>query len=369
MLARICKRVAESTVMSRIYNRVSRRMASRFGNRNTTDSLDDGEHNEKRASSRRHWLNTFATILRVWQWISSATIYASFIYLSFEQFANYGLPEQIRTRAIENLSYAALAYHTPILMILILRRSKSNESRGWRFFAATTLVGDMFMMGLSISKMSILSAAGVLADCPGPNVTNYFKSNDLVRNSVNFASVRFGLGGQVVDDGLDLTCFTPKLVYLLSIIAIFSYTFSILLTGLQWQRYQATQDHGTHPGHVELAIPESVRHMQHIQVHHVQVPDPRLSLSGPHPLPQDLQPQEAPQYPQQPPHTSFEAVPASGGRMSFETTSSFNPDIYLVSDGFRPEPDIPTYSSRPPSYASRPPSYMSRPSSLCNGTQ
>ncbi|KAK3349899.1 hypothetical protein B0T25DRAFT_519997 [Lasiosphaeria hispida] len=369
MLSRICKRLAESTVLSRIYNRVSKRMANRFGNGDTAASHNDSECNEKQTGSPRHWLSTFATILRVWQWISSATIYASFIYLYFEQFANYGLPEQIRTRAIENLSYAALAYHTPILMILILHRSKSKETRGWRFFAATTVIGDLFMMGLSISKMSILSAAGVLADCPGPNVTNYFKSNDLVRNSVNFASVRFGLGGQVVEDGLDLTCFTPKLVYLLSIIAIFSYTFSILLTGLQWQRYQATQDHSTHPGHVELAIPESIQHMQHIQVHHVQVPDPRLSFSGPPPQPQAPRPQEAPRYPQQPPRTSFEAALVPGGRMSFETISSFNADLYLVSDGFRPEPEIPTYSSGPPSYASRPPSYSSRPSSLCDGAQ
>ena len=58
-----------------------------------------------------------------------------------------------------------------------------------------------------------------------------------------------------------------------------------------------------------------------------------------------------------------ESMAVAASRMSLETTSSMDPDQYLVSDGFRP-------CERPPSYTSSresslgPPEYRSRPPSL-----
>jgi hypothetical protein len=50
-------------------------------------------------------------------------------------------------------------------------------------------------------------------------------------------------------------------------------------------------------------------------------------------------------------------------RTSYETSSSLNPDRYIVSDGFRPPEEPPVYSSRPGSIRTLP-EYSSRPSSV-----
>jgi len=59
-----------------------------------------------------------------------------------------------------------ILYHTSVLLLSCLLR-RSRGSRTWRFVSLATVVGDFLMMGLSISKMNVLSATGVLAGCHG----------------------------------------------------------------------------------------------------------------------------------------------------------------------------------------------------------
>jgi len=59
-----------------------------------------------------------------------------------------------------------MIYHSNILLInCLLRKSKSRETRGWRFVSIASILGDLLMMRLSLSKMNVLSAAGALAEC------------------------------------------------------------------------------------------------------------------------------------------------------------------------------------------------------------
>lgn len=159
----------------------------------------------------------------------------------------------------------------------------------------------------------------------------------------------------------------------------FSHTLSIVLTVLQYQQNQALRkSEGTgFAGHVEEAVPEAVYSRAHAQVPPLvpqlarQETEQRLSevyrqltdnIAGARF--QAPASSRAPELNQQYPGARYHwesqnraAVSAPteeftnppGWRSSQETTSSFNPDLYLVSDGFRPLPSPPAYTSRPSS--------------------
>jgi hypothetical protein len=66
---------------------------------------------------------------------------------------------------------ASLIYHVNVLLLaFVLRRSK--ETRGWRFFAVSSILCDIWMMGYAMSKLSILSAVGVTGECHGQEETS-----------------------------------------------------------------------------------------------------------------------------------------------------------------------------------------------------
>jgi len=142
----------------------------------------------------------------------------------------------------------------------------------------------------------------------------------------------------------------------------FSYTFSVLFTGMQLQRTKLSDEQSTCLGHIEEAIPDRPQRGRSpdFQYHH-SLP-PRISSDA---APTQVYAVMVPQSTPTPRRPTSEDLPRYAsmeepfsmprGRISQETTSSFNPDLYLVSDGFRPQPEPPNYS-RPPSYRSGPPS-------------
>jgi len=163
---------------------------------------------------------------------------------------------------------------------------------------------------------------------------------------------------------------------LLLMIHSFSHTLSIVLTTLQFQRNSAQRDTETrgYTGHVEEAVPEAIYNrannrapppvprgytQQTLSAASQQLVDsiagPRIQASAPtrlsnpnqHYSQASLNWQNPGSIPGNPPAELFTNPP--GWRSSQETTSSFNPDLYLVSDGFRPLPSPPAYTSRPSS--------------------
>ena len=166
---------------------------------------------------------------------------------------------------------------------------------------------------------------------------------------------------------------------LLLMIHSFSHTLSIVLTTLQFQRNSVQRDTETmgYTGHVEEAVPEAIyiRANDRVQPPAPPVPrgytqqtlsaasqqlvdsiaGPRIQASAPtrlsnpnqHYSQASLNWQNPGPIPGNPPAELFTNPP--GWRSSQETTSSFNPDLYLVSDGFRPLPSPPAYTSRPSS--------------------
>ncbi|KAK5652799.1 hypothetical protein OQA88_9655 [Cercophora sp. LCS_1] len=338
-----------------------------MGSRPCNDD-NNNNNNEKKVKKQRHWLDVFAATNRFWQCISALILYAIF-YSYFLMGESPGNElNQTLSSAIETLAVSNIIYHPNVLLLMFLLR-RSKETRGWRFIAVFSIIGDLSMMFLALSKLVVLSAAGVTAECHGQEKTGFFKN--MLNNGAAFARTRFGWGSHHDHHEPDLLCCLPKVVYLLCAVAVFSYTFSILFTGLQFQRSRLSlQTKPSHPGHIEEAIPTSN------PLYTFYPPRPSVSER---PSTEGTQPPVsfAPRQSSSSTRRSSEELPRYANpaelpfdiprpRMSQETTSSFNPDLYLISDGFRPIPDPPTYSSRPPSYRSGPPSYRSRPSSIHN---
>ncbi|KAK0640970.1 hypothetical protein B0T16DRAFT_205236 [Cercophora newfieldiana] len=368
----------------RVASRIAERLGERFRCRRLRCSRRSSEgepsNSEKCAKRPRHWLNVFTTTNRVWQFVSSLMLYGIYVHFLLNE-GGESLAEQKRREAISALAPVMSLYHSNVLLInCLLRKSKSRETKGWRFVSVLTIVLDLLMMRMNLSKMNVLSSAGALDEC-NPPAQSFVKT--LLRNGAAIAYSRLGLGSSEQDE-VDMLCCLPKIVYLLCGIAIFSYTFSIFFTGLLLQRHWPSNAQAPHSGHIEEAIPS--QQVQLVFVHRNSSTAPRSSFTAPRPsetveaAPEVVAPTQTFRATRQSmsttrstsedlPRYTTEAdrpFPEPPVRSSMETTSSFNPDLYLVSDGFRPAPEVPAYSSRPPSFRSRPPSYMSRPSSIRN---
>lgn len=200
--------------------------------------------------------------------------------------------------------------------------------------------------------------------------------NDLKRQAgEGYSTIRFGPGTRNNVGELDRFCHLPRMVYSLCVISIFSYTLSILLTALQLQRCQLSKpaDENSLPaGHVEAVVPD-------LTPQPAQPPSPRHSAVATDWIDTTGQPpnefiplspitslDSSPDAPPSSSTTSTPTPPVSDvfGRPSTHSersdsiswrtsqdtaTSIFDPEHYLVSDGFRPPAQPPTYSSRPPS--------------------
>lgn len=126
---------------------------------------------------------------------------------------------------------------------------------------------------------------------------------------------------------------------------------SILFTVLQLWRYRtavSTVEAGPHPGHVVEAVSQPTYRPVMTQVERPPAPRPNAQAGPSHgraPIP-TTESHEEPKYANMPEGIITSMAVA---RSSQETTSSFNPDLFLVSDGFRAPEDPPPYTSRPSS--------------------
>ncbi|KUI53543.1 hypothetical protein VP1G_00937 [Cytospora mali] len=175
------------------------------------------------------------TAIRIWQWSSSFFVYASFSLL-YEHIQRNRLGENDRMKEIQVLGLVSLVYSTTVVCCVHIL--KTLDIRIWRVFAIMSLPGDLTIMGICLAKITILSFSGLPADCHGLTRDNY-DGNDLVRQPADgFTTIRFGSWSHDLTGELDELCTFPQTVYGLSVAAIFSYTFSILLTVLYLQQHE-----------------------------------------------------------------------------------------------------------------------------------
>ncbi|KAK3316331.1 hypothetical protein B0H66DRAFT_291720 [Apodospora peruviana] len=357
-----------------------RRWAARRAGRRRAGNQQDERDNEKYTKKPPNKLDASATAVRVFHIISASCVWASLALLlhSITPGALGDHSRPIPTRHIRNLSHGALLYPSGVLVFLaIFRRLK--KSAAWRVFAVGTVLGDLLMMGLAIAMITVLSAVGLPAGC------RVLKANfhGVGQIFASYSHAFFGLGAEENVEDLGLLCTLPNIVYTLTVLSIFSHTVSIVLTILQFQRNLSlrTSEPRTHAGHVEEAIPTMLYDRASTQ-HQSSTPSPppsppprgyiestistvyqqltdndistrtaasTLPARLSNPVPQYSPPRSNWENPTRndPPAEVFSNPP--DWRSSQETTSSFNPDLYLVSDGFRPLPEPPAYTSRPSS--------------------
>ncbi|KAK3332096.1 hypothetical protein B0T19DRAFT_94562 [Cercophora scortea] len=323
-------------------------------------NTDDNDEKHTDGEKRTPWnaLDVGAAVLRLWQLISS-----SIILLASSTLASHHHRHFWQREAREpSQGPGALVYHIAVLCLLCLfRRPKSSA---WRFFATATLLGDLVMMGLDIVRISI---SDVPAACHGKSSANFFANHDMRHLKANHAKFDFGawMGENTGHD--DLKCRLPMFIYALCIISIFSHTFSIALTALQLQRSRMERP----AEHAESGIPSQMVQREDQQEIARSLP-PFQQYQEPTPASPSNQrvvqnPAGAATSAWVDVHQRYVPSPQSQGRSyndfradmfevpegraSQETTSSINPDIYLVSDGFRPleAETLPPYSSRPAS--------------------
>ncbi|KAI7783742.1 hypothetical protein LA080_011451 [Diaporthe eres] len=177
------------------------------------------------------------TAIRIWQWSSSFFVYASFSLL-YDHIQKNRLGANDRMRGVQILGLVSLAYST--IVVCCVHVFKTLGLRTWRVFAVMSVPTDLTIMGINLAKITILSYSGLPADCHGLTRDNY-DGNDLVRQPTDgFTTIRFGSLTKEVLGELDSLCTFPRTVYGLSVVAIFSYTFSILLSVLYLQQHEAS---------------------------------------------------------------------------------------------------------------------------------
>lgn len=177
------------------------------------------------------------TAIRIWQWSSAFFAYASFSFL-YDHIQKNHLGENGRMRGVQVLGLVSLAYST--LVVCCVHVFKTLGLRTWRISAIMSVPADLTIMGINLAKITILSYSGLPADCHGLTRDNY-DGNDLVRQPADgFTTIRFGSLTNQVSGELDGLCTFPRTVYGLSVVAIFSYTFSILLSVLYLQQHETS---------------------------------------------------------------------------------------------------------------------------------
>ncbi|ROW03125.1 hypothetical protein VMCG_05687 [Cytospora schulzeri] len=297
------------------------------------------------------------TAVRIWQWSSSFFAYASFSLL-YDHIQRNRLGEGERMRGVQILGLVSLVYSTAVVCSVHI--FKTLDIRIWRVCAVMSLPGDLTIMGIFLAKITILSFSGLPADCHGLTRDNY-DGNDLIRQPADgFTTIRFGSWTHDISGELDDLCTFPRTVYGLSVAAIFSYTFSILLSVLylqsQWpgpatvDSEKAFQEVATHDGE------ERTPHLHPASITYASSRPPSLVSSSSHHSPSrsPSPPQgsirsNAPSYHSRVSHRQFEWAEAGlrGG------SSNSNNDNYRDGNDSTPSSSSSSSSSRTPSSTSR----------------
>ncbi|KAK0629002.1 hypothetical protein B0T17DRAFT_505607 [Bombardia bombarda] len=317
-------------------NSLSTWMATRRAARRARDAekVDDEE-----STKRRNGLDMFAATVRLWLWLLSLHICASFAFFAH----NHDRHGNRQGRVIGALNFVAFTYHTAILVSACIKLRKRFRSAAWRFFSVATITGDLFFIGLAIALMTALAMAGALAPCHEGPRASFIANHDMLRR--HFGGPRHHRGFFNTDnmDGPDPECVLPKTIYLSCVVAIFSYILSVVLTVLQLQRYKKPQE-----DYVEEAMLEASGSSAHL---HHQCVEAIMAMQNEQN--QRLSHEELGQVAvYQLGRSSFSSDRSLSikGRCSQETTtSSVVRYDSLVTDGFRPTGEPPAYSSRPSS--------------------
>ncbi|KAH8884654.1 hypothetical protein GQ53DRAFT_829609 [Thozetella sp. PMI_491] len=181
---------------------------------------------EKTVKKPRNYLALGVALVRAWQFGSSVFVYVSmvslFVYIRHTR--NFNAPLEY----VHESGLVSLVYSTVVLIsVFAFRRWKKLP--GWPVFAWTTFAGDLMIMGLAVTKITLLSQAGVPRDCRGlmpPDKSNFAHANALLTQNTGSSSDGF------VDTELSYVdfCLLPRTVYGFCVATIFSHTLSILLT-------------------------------------------------------------------------------------------------------------------------------------------
>lgn len=319
-------------------------------------------HNsEKPAEKPCNFLNACLHLLRLFQWAS-----CFYVYVSLALLFQYTLIRDSRVRSIQTLIFITLTYSTFVtLCILLLANIKRLRVSSWHVFAVCSILGDLVMLCLFIAKLAIFSIRYFECSLATRTTTSSHEYAFMRRTGEKLFAL---LGGSNIAgmSGIPSQCYFPFGVYGISIAIILSCVLSMIFTMIQLRRHwraMSTVGAGPHPGHVEQAIRSTLPRSEMTTWQSSSMPQvlPSIERHGSNTqiAGSSGASDEDPKYANMP--MGIVAGMVIARRMSQETTSSFNPDLYLVSDGFRPD-DPPGYSSRPPSLG--PPQYTSRPTSM-----
>ncbi|KAJ9151239.1 hypothetical protein NKR23_g3145 [Pleurostoma richardsiae] len=338
--------------------------------------------------------------LRIWQWFCSFLASATFALL-FNLVGPRHLAEDGRVKAVQILGVASLLYSS--LAISLVQVLKWLGRSSWRTFGLLSIPGDILMTGVFLAEVVLLSAAGLPLNCYGLTKDKYF-SDDLTRQGhVGYSTTSFGPGARHDNGDIDHFCHFPRTIWCLAITSIFSYTFTIPLTVLYLQQYQPAAvddekaiapegsqevdsdageavDHGatSSPQPSPPSTPSASRSSSPSRQGSVYSADDIYSACRPQSSHSDRRSQRSRSSTSSWGATTLAsdsdselvsgegrtAVPVhlantifSRGfprRSSTSTVSSANAELFLVSDGFRPQAEGPEYVGRPLSWIEDP---------------
>ncbi|KAL2021281.1 hypothetical protein VTK56DRAFT_7360 [Thermocarpiscus australiensis] len=305
----------------------------------TVVGVDESSNvSEKRFARSRGCLVILLTAIRFFQFA-----YCAFAYYSLSGFQRssyfredrpwHHSPDQTHQSMrmmhwIRTQAFAVLTYHTIVLLVpCLLRMLKGTQPPS----VGLTAFGDGFTIMASLNILVLLSDAHeTYCHSPTPKSAH--------------GMLRFGKPSHENIHRHRSVCRLMDAVYGLGGIFIISLLLSAFITMWRVRKLSsAALEDAQRAGDVEEGI---IQH--HAPVEEVR---PQAMLQRQHTPPPPYHPvvtemaQEPSSYTGRP--VVITANPRS--RPSMETTSSVDPEAYLVSDGWRPPEEPPEYSSRPPS--------------------
>ncbi|KAK3994583.1 hypothetical protein QBC44DRAFT_322330 [Cladorrhinum sp. PSN332] len=317
-----------------------RRLAQR------TDLIMDNEAHEKRAVKKsRNWPLILLTIVRICQLVFFGLAYL--VFLALIETAEPWLDEAKDKETfaanvpwVRMLNCVNLIYH--ISALALLHFWKRTEAKRWRYFAMTTFIGDLLSVSAFLYVLSLMYSTYQGYCYLYPRVFNYEKDGFLTYFGKGMPPVLYW----ELQEMRYITCAFLDGMYWLSLIPSFSHILSGLITAWYYKRMkriESSEFEGFEAkvGDLEQAVPAHHNH-------HAEPAPPALPSRASTPPPSP-----PPSYRSRSGSTATTATkgrPPSYRRVSMETTSSVDPDTFLVSDGWRgPDQQPPEYSSRPAS--------------------